>query len=45
MPWPELGWQKIGIHELVSSGQFNVRYTNEVAKLCLARSAMSFGDV
>ena len=31
--WPELGWQKVGMHELVSPGQVKVRYTRAIAKL------------
>ncbi|PIL37590.1 hypothetical protein GSI_01284 [Ganoderma sinense ZZ0214-1] len=31
--WPELGWQKVGIHELVSPGQVKIRYTKAIAKL------------
>ena len=31
--WPALGWQKVGIHELVSPGQVKVRYTKAIAKL------------
>ncbi len=31
--WPELGWQKVGIHELVSQSQVKIRYTKAIAKL------------
>ncbi|KAI0722509.1 hypothetical protein C8Q76DRAFT_766779 [Earliella scabrosa] len=31
--WPELGWQKVGIHELVSPSQVKIRYTKAIAKL------------
>ena len=31
--WPELGWQKVGLHELVSPGQVKVRYMKAIAKL------------
>ena len=31
--WGELGWQKVGIHELVSTSQVKIRYTKAIAKL------------
>jgi len=31
--WPELGWQKVGMAELVSSNQVKIRYTKAIAKL------------
>ena len=31
--WPELGWQKVGMHELVSPSQVKIRYTKAIAKL------------
>lgn len=31
--WPELGWQKVGMHELVTPGQVKVRYMKAIAKL------------
>lgn len=31
--WPELGWQKVGMHELVTPAQVKVRYTKAIAKL------------
>ncbi|KAL4245748.1 hypothetical protein ABKN59_001623 [Abortiporus biennis] len=31
--WPELGWQKVGMHELVSPNQVKIRYTKAIAKL------------
>ena len=31
--WPELGWQKIGMHELVTPGQVKIRYMKAIAKL------------
>ena len=31
--WPELEWQKVGLHELVSPGQVKVRYMKAIAKL------------
>ena len=31
--WPELGWQKVGLHELVTPGQVKVRYMKAIAKL------------
>ncbi|KAI0758146.1 hypothetical protein C8Q74DRAFT_1452106 [Fomes fomentarius] len=31
--WPELGWKKVGIHELVSPSQVKIRYTKAIAKL------------
>ncbi|EIN11104.1 hypothetical protein PUNSTDRAFT_85670 [Punctularia strigosozonata HHB-11173 SS5] len=31
--WPELGWQKVGMHELVSPGQVKVRYVKAIAKV------------
>ena len=31
--WAELGWQKVGIHELVSPSQVKIRYTKAIAKL------------
>ena len=31
--WPELGWQKVGMAELVSPGQVKVRYGKAIAKL------------
>lgn len=31
--WPELGWQKVGMHELVTPAQVKIRYTKAIAKL------------
>ncbi|KIM76584.1 hypothetical protein PILCRDRAFT_12638 [Piloderma croceum F 1598] len=31
--WPELGWQKVSMAEVVSPGQVKVRYTKAIAKL------------
>jgi tetratricopeptide (TPR) repeat protein len=31
--WPELGWQKIGMAELVAPNQVKIRYTKAIAKL------------
>jgi tetratricopeptide (TPR) repeat protein len=31
--WPELGWVKVGMGELVSPGQVKVRYTKAIAKV------------
>ena len=31
--WPELKWQKVGLHELVTPGQVKVRYMKAIAKL------------
>jgi len=31
--WPELGWQKVGMAELVTSNQVKIRYTKAIAKL------------
>lgn len=31
--WPELGWQKIGMAEVVTSSQVKVRYSKAIAKL------------
>ncbi|CCM00469.1 uncharacterized protein FIBRA_02502 [Fibroporia radiculosa] len=31
--WPELGWQKVGMHELVTPNQVKIRYTKAIAKL------------
>ncbi|KAI8982783.1 hypothetical protein BD414DRAFT_491121 [Trametes punicea] len=31
--WPELGWQKVGIHELVSPSQVKIKYTRAIAKV------------
>ncbi|KZT06456.1 uncharacterized protein LAESUDRAFT_179031 [Laetiporus sulphureus 93-53] len=31
--WPELEWQKVGMHELVTPAQVKVRYTKAIAKL------------
>jgi len=31
--WPELGWQKVGMHELVSNAQVKSRYTRAIARL------------
>ena len=31
--WPELGWQKVGLHELVTPNQVKVRYMKAIAKL------------
>ncbi|KAH9965766.1 hypothetical protein BC827DRAFT_1179701 [Russula dissimulans] len=31
--WPELGWQKVGIAELVTPNQVKIRYTKAIAKL------------
>ena len=31
--WPELGWVKVGMHELVTPSQVKVRYTKAIAKV------------
>ena len=31
--WPELNWQKVGMHELVTPGQVKIKYTKAIAKL------------
>ncbi|KAI9513223.1 hypothetical protein F5148DRAFT_1145534 [Russula earlei] len=31
--WPELGWQKVGMAELVTLSQVKIRYTKAIAKL------------
>ena len=31
--WPELGWQKVGMAEVVTPAQVKVRYTKAIAKL------------
>lgn len=31
--WPGLGWQKVGMHELVSNAQVKSRYTRAIARL------------
>ncbi|EGO02318.1 hypothetical protein SERLA73DRAFT_166772 [Serpula lacrymans var. lacrymans S7.3] len=31
--WPELGWQKVGMADLVSPSQVKIRYTKAIAKL------------
>jgi hypothetical protein len=31
--WPKLGWQKVGMHELVSNAQVKSRYTRAIARL------------
>jgi hypothetical protein len=31
--WPELGWQKVGMHELVSNAQVKSRYTRAIVRL------------
>ena len=31
--WPELNWQKVGMHELVAPNQVKIRYTKAIAKL------------
>ena len=31
--WPELGWQKVGMAELVTPSQVKIRYTKAIAKL------------
>ena len=31
--WPELQWQKVGLHELISPGQVKIRYMKAIAKL------------
>ena len=31
--WPELGWQKVGLHELVTDKQVKIRYTKAIGKL------------
>jgi tetratricopeptide (TPR) repeat protein len=31
--WPELGWVKVGMHELVTSSQVKIRYTKAIAKV------------
>lgn len=31
--WPQLGWQKVGMHELVTPAQVKAKYTKAIAKL------------
>ncbi|KAL7416023.1 hypothetical protein BDY24DRAFT_252764 [Mrakia frigida] len=31
--WPELGWQKVGLHELVTDKQVKTKYTRAIAKV------------
>jgi hypothetical protein len=31
--WPELGWQKVGMHELVTPSQVKIRYMKAIGKL------------
>ena len=31
--WPELGWKKVGLHELVTESQLKIRYVKAVAKV------------
>ncbi|KZT29562.1 hypothetical protein NEOLEDRAFT_1056517 [Neolentinus lepideus HHB14362 ss-1] len=31
--WPELGWQKVGMHELVTPAQVKIRYMKAIAKV------------
>ncbi|GAA5895166.1 auxilin-like protein SWA2 [Sporobolomyces salmoneus] len=31
--WPELGWKKVGMHELISEGQLKVKYVRAIAKV------------
>lgn len=31
--WPELNWQKVGLHELVTPSQVKIRYMKAIAKL------------
>jgi tetratricopeptide (TPR) repeat protein len=31
--WPELGWIKVGMHELVTPSQVKIRYTKAIAKV------------
>ena len=31
--WPELGWTKVGMHELLTDGQVKVRYVRAIAKV------------
>jgi hypothetical protein len=31
--WPELGWQKVGMAELVTPNQVKLRYTKAIAKV------------
>ncbi|OCH94467.1 hypothetical protein OBBRIDRAFT_769484 [Obba rivulosa] len=31
--WPELGWPKVGMHELVTPSQVKIRYTKAIAKV------------
>lgn len=31
--WPELGWQRVGLHELVTDKQVKIRYTRAIGKL------------
>ncbi|SGY67217.1 BQ5605_C004g02757 [Microbotryum silenes-dioicae] len=31
--WPDLGWKKVGMHELISEAQLKVRYVRAIAKL------------
>ena len=31
--WPELGWKKVGMHELLSESQLKVRYMRAISKV------------
>ena len=31
--WPELGWKKVGMHELITDSQLKVRYVRAIAKV------------
>jgi len=31
--WPELGWKRVGMHELVTESQLKVRYVKAIAKV------------
>lgn len=31
--WPELGWQKVGLHELVTPNQVKIRYMKAIARV------------
>jgi hypothetical protein len=40
--WPELGWQKVGMAEVVSPAQVKVRYVKAIAKLHPDKVVFSF---
>jgi tetratricopeptide (TPR) repeat protein len=40
--WPELGWQKVGMAELVTPNQVKIRYTKAIAKLHPDKVCISF---